>query len=258
MNKLYPTLIKCRNISLSYEQEKERKTRVLENIDFELKENEIIAIVGKSGAGKSSLLRVLAGLIKPSSGQLYYKEDLVTEPLKAMSMVFQNFALLPWLTVADNILFGNDALGISRSVSKPKALNIIRKIGLSGFENSYTSELSGGMKQRVGFARALMVEPEILLLDEPFSSLDIVTAKTLRNDIMDLWINKQTSTKAIVLVTHNIEEAVLMADRVIVLGSHPGRIAAEVVVDRKVPCNIEDADIRILINDIGSIMHAIH
>ncbi len=144
-----------------------------------------------------------------------------------MSMVFQNFALLPWLNVVDNILFGSDALGISRKISEPKAHELIQKISLQGFEKAYVNELSGGMKQRVGFARALMVEPEILFLDEPFSSLDISTANTLRSNILNLWLNKQIPTKSMVLVTHSVEEAVMMADRVIIFDNHPGKIAYE-------------------------------
>ncbi|MBK2025352.1 ABC transporter ATP-binding protein [Francisella philomiragia] len=252
------TLINCYDICLDYKQDKKNIKRVIENLTLKVRENEIIAIVGKSGAGKSSLVRILSGLLKPTSGKLFYKGSAIDGPLENIGMVFQNFALLPWLNVLENVLFGADSLGIPRSQSKPKALEIIKKIGLNGFEDAYVSELSGGMKQRVGFARALMIEPEILFLDEPFSSLDIVTAKTLRDDIMRLWHTGQAKTKAIVLVTHNIEEAVNMADRVIILDSNPGRIASEKTIELNYPRDLECDSTRIVIKDISSTLHAIH
>ena len=220
-------LIECQNIELYFERDKKQSLRVLDRINFKLHENEIVAILGKSGAGKSSFLRIASGLLAPSYGNVFYKDKVVTKPLENMSMVFQNFALLPWLNVVDNILFGSDALGISRKISEPKAHELIQKIGLQSFEKAYVKELSGGMKQRVGFARALMVEPEILFLDEPFSSLDITTANTLRADILNLWLNRQIPTKSMALVTHSVEEAVIMADRVVIFDSHPGKIAYE-------------------------------
>ncbi|WP_440992889.1 ABC transporter ATP-binding protein [Cysteiniphilum litorale] len=220
-------LIECQNIELYFEKDKKHSLKVLDRINFTLHENEIVTILGKSGAGKSSFLRIAAGLLHPSYGSVLYKDKPVTKPLDNMSMVFQNFALLPWLNVVDNILFGSDALGVSRKISEPKAHELIQKISLQGFEKAYVNELSGGMKQRVGFARALMVEPEILFLDEPFSSLDITTANTLRSDILNLWLNKQIPTKSMVLVTHSVEEAVMMADRVIIFDNHPGKIAYE-------------------------------
>lgn len=246
------------NLSLNFKKDKKNYLQVLNDVSISIKENEIIAIVGKSGAGKSSLLRVLSGLIKPSSGKLFYKTDPVIKPIENTGMVFQNFALLPWLNVLENILFGTDALGISRAKSTPKALEIIKDIGLNGFEDLYTSELSGGMKQRVGFARALMIEPEVLFLDEPFSSLDIITAKKLRDDVINLWLTKKTSTKAIVLVTHNIEEAVLMADRVIVLGNNPGHITSQVNVDISMPRRSEDLKVKKLVDKISLEMHNAH
>ena len=228
-------IVKCNDISLSYMKEKNELLHVLDNINFELKENEIIAIVGKSGAGKSTFLRVMSGLIPATLGSVYYKSDLVQTPLTRMSMVFQNFALLPWLSVLDNVIFGLEAQGVKRKESEPKAREIINKIGLHGFENSFISELSGGMKQRVGFARALIVEPEVLLMDEPFSSLDITTAKSLREEIIKLWSTRVINTKSMVIVTHNIEEAALMADRVIIFSSNPGRIINEFTINKEHP-----------------------
>ncbi|AJI62481.1 ABC transporter ATP-binding protein [Francisella tularensis] len=252
------SLINCYNICLEYHQDKKLTKKVIENLNLSIRENEIIAIVGKSGAGKSSLVRILSGILKPTSGKLFYKGSAIDGPLENIGMVFQNFALLPWLNVLENVLFGADSLGIPRSQSKPKALEIIKKIGLNGFEDAYVSELSGGMKQRVGFARALMIEPEILFLDEPFSSLDIVTAKTLRDDIMHLWHTGETKTKAIVLVIHNIEEAVNMANRVIILDSNPGRIASEKTIELDYPRDLEYDSTRIVIKDISSTLHAIN
>jgi ABC-type nitrate/sulfonate/bicarbonate transport system ATPase subunit len=258
MNKIKNnSLISCFDINLEYQQDKKAAKKVIKDLSLSVKENEIIAIVGKSGAGKSSLVRILSGLLKPTSGKIFYKGAVVDGPIDNIGMVFQNFALLPWLTVLENVLFGADALGIPRTQSKPKALETIEKIGLSGFEDAYTSELSGGMKQRVGFARALMIEPEILFLDEPFSSLDIVTAKILRDDIMQLWHTKQTSTKAIVIVTHNIEEAVNMADRIIILDSNPGRIASETPITLSHPRDLECDSTRVVVKQISSELHAI-
>ena len=229
------TLVECNEISLSFMKDKKQCLHVLEDINFNLQENEVVAILGKSGAGKSSFLRVISGLIPPTLGSVYYKGKKVKKPLTEMTMVFQGFALLPWLTVLGNILFGLDAQGIKRKISEPKAREVIKKIGLEGFEDAYVNELSGGMKQRVGFARALIVEPEVLLMDEPFSSLDIATARQLREDIINLWSTNAISIKSMVMVTHNVEEAVLMADRVVIFDSNPGCISHEVTIDQPHP-----------------------
>jgi len=174
-----------------------------------------------------------------------------------MTMVFQGFALLPWLTVLGNILFGLDAQGIRRKISEPKAREVIKKIGLSGFEDAYVSELSGGMKQRVGFARALIVEPEVLLMDEPFSALDIATAKQLREEIVTLWSTKAISTKSMIMVTHNVEEAVLMANRVIIFDSNPGRISYEVKIDQAHPRCKNNIELKEIIEQLSDEMYAL-
>ncbi|MBK2125329.1 ABC transporter ATP-binding protein [Fangia hongkongensis] len=248
-------LIECKNVELSFTKGKKGVYKALDRINFTLKQGEIVAIVGKSGAGKSSFLRVISGLIQPDYGQVLYKDKPVTSVIEDMAMVFQSFALLPWLSVLENVLFGIDAMGVSRKQSEKSALNMIEVIGLKGFEKHRVSELSGGMKQRVGFARALMVSPEILLLDEPFSSLDIATAKKLREDILSLWVNKKIATQSIVMVTHNIEEAVLMADRVIVFDAHPGRVAYEHTIDAPRPRVLEADQVQLAIKTITHMLY---
>jgi NitT/TauT family transport system ATP-binding protein len=203
---------------------------VLDRIDFTLRDGEIVAILGKSGSGKSTFLRTLAGLQPPSEGRVEYRGQSVHAPVHGVAMVFQSFALFPWLTVLGNVELGLEALGVSASERRRQAVEAIDIIGLDGFESAYPKELSGGMRQRVGFARALVVNPDILLLDEPFSQLDVLTAETLRNDLLDLWTDKRIPTKGIVMVSHNIEEAVEMADRILVFSSDPGRISAEVPI----------------------------
>ncbi|MGE5200925.1 MAG: nitrate/sulfonate/bicarbonate ABC transporter ATP-binding protein [Acidobacteriota bacterium] len=203
---------------------------VLDHIDFALKEGEIAAILGKSGCGKSTFLRVLAGLTAPTSGSVTYRGAPVIAPAQGIAMVFQTFALFPWLTVLGNVELGLEAQGVDREERRKRALAAIDLIGLDGYESAYPKELSGGMRQRVGFARALVVNPDVLLLDEPFSALDVLTAETLRGDLADLWSARRVPTKGIVFVSHNIDEAVEMSDRIIVFASDPGRIRAEIPV----------------------------
>src|SRR5579872_6361241 len=197
---------------------------VLDHIDFTLREGEIVAILGKSGSGKSTFLRVLAGLIPPSDGVVEYRGQPVLEPAHGVAMVFQSFALFPWLTVLGNVELGLEAQGITAAERRRQAVAAIDLIGLDGFENAYPKELSGGMRQRVGFARAIVVNPSLLLMDEPFSALDVLTAANLRKELLGLWREQSMPTRAILLVTHNIDEAVSMADRILVLGANPGRI----------------------------------
>ncbi|MEU3456538.1 nitrate/sulfonate/bicarbonate ABC transporter ATP-binding protein [Micromonospora sp. NPDC006766] len=200
---------------------------VLAGIDLTIRAGEIVALLGRSGSGKSTLLRCLAGLIPPSTGTVTYKSRPLTGSNPGTAMVFQTFALLPWLTVQQNVELGLEARNVPPKQRTDAALKAIDLIGLDGFESAYPKELSGGMRQRVGFARALVVEPDVLLMDEPFSALDVLTAENLRGELVELWESGQFPTRAIVLVTHSIEEAVLLADRILVLGSRPGTIRAE-------------------------------
>lgn len=207
---------------------------VLAGIDLQVRAGEVVALLGRSGSGKSTLLRCLAGLIPASSGTVSYRGESLTGANPGTAMVFQTFALLPWLTVQQNVELGLEARGVPAGERAAAAVQAIDLIGLDGFESAYPKELSGGMRQRVGFARALVVEPDVLMMDEPFSALDVLTAENLRGELMELWESGRFPTRAIVLVTHNIEEAVLMADRIIVLGSRPGAIQEifEVGLDR--------------------------
>ncbi len=193
-----------------------------------MKEGEIVGLLGRSGCGKSSLLRIVSGLVQPASGDVSYLGAPVEGPVDGVAMVFQSFALFPWLSVLANVELGLRARKVPKEEARVRALKAIDLIGLDGFESAFPKELSGGMRQRVGFARALVVHPNILLMDEPFSALDVLTAETLRTDLLDLWVEGRMPIKSILMVTHNIEEAVLMCDRIIVLSSNPGRIAAEI------------------------------
>ncbi|MSP52658.1 MAG: nitrate/sulfonate/bicarbonate ABC transporter ATP-binding protein [Gammaproteobacteria bacterium] len=227
---------------------------VLKDVDLQLKENEIVALLGKSGSGKSTLLRIIAGLVYPTTGEVLYRNQPVEGPIKELSMVFQSFALMPWLTVLQNVELGLEAQGVPRDERRKRALKAIDTIGLDGFESAYPKELSGGMRQRVGFARALVVNPDLLLMDEPFSALDVLTADNLRSDLLELWVEKKTNTKGILIVTHNIEEAVIIADRVIVLSSNPGTIYAELKIDLPQPRDEDSLAFRKYVDQIYQIM----
>ena len=204
---------------------------VLRDIDFVAREGELIAIVGPSGAGKSTILRLISGLIQPDEGSVVYKRKPLLGVNMEAAMVFQNFALLPWLTVAQNVELGLEARGLNRILRRKKAAFYIDKVGLDGYEEAYPRELSGGMKQRVGLARALAVEPEILLMDEPFSALDALTSINLRDELVDIWSDRDIPVNTVVMVTHIIEEAIELADRVLVLSSRPGHIAGDLQID---------------------------
>ena len=232
------------------------EVRVLANVDLSLYGGEIIGLLGRSGSGKSTLLRIIAGLIKPSGGEVVYHGEPVNGPAEGIAMVFQTFALFPWLTVLQNVEAGLEALGVPAKESHRRALFAIDLIGLDGFESAYPRELSGGMRQRVGFARALVVEPTILLLDEPFSALDVLTAETIRTDLLDLWIENRLPIKSMLLVTHNIEEAVLMCDRILLFSSNPGRVATEIEVTFPHPRNRLDSAFRQMVDDIYAKMTA--
>src|SRR6202167_3660305 len=210
---------------------------VLDHVYLSLKEGEIVGLLGRSGCGKSSLLRIISGLTKPTSGEVTFHDAPIRGPFEEIAMVFQSAALFPWLSVLANVELGLRAKKVPEKEARSRALKAIDLIGLDGFESAFPKELSGGMRQRVGFARALVVNPEILLIDEPFSALDVLTAETLRTDLLDLWVEGRMPIKAILMVTHNIEEAVLMCNRIIVLSSNPGRIAAEIHVNLPHPRN---------------------
>lgn len=223
---------------------------VLENVDLQLHPAEIVGLLGRSGSGKSTLLRAIAGLIRPSKGDISFEGQPLTGPNPGISVVFQSFALFPWLTVLQNVELGLEAQGVLPAERRKRALAAIDLIGLDGFENAYPKELSGGMRQRVGFARALVVQPKVLLMDEPFSALDVLTAETLRTDLLDLWCEGRMPIESILIVTHNIEEAVLMCDRVLIFGSNPGRVNSEIRIDIPQPRDRRDPAFRSLVDDI--------
>jgi NitT/TauT family transport system ATP-binding protein len=227
---------------------------VLEDVSFELHEGEIVALLGKSGSGKSTTLRLLAGLIAPTSGRAVFGDEPLRVPTSQIAMVFQTFALLPWLSVRQNVELGLEARGVPADARRERAERAIDLIGLDGFETAYPKELSGGMRQRVGFARALVVEPDALFMDEPFSALDVLTAENLRSELLALWQRDDFPTRAMLIVTHNIEEAVQLADRVLVLSSNPGRIQAELAVDFERPRERHTPGFEELVDDIYRIM----
>jgi NitT/TauT family transport system ATP-binding protein len=227
---------------------------VLEDISVTLNEGEIVALLGRSGSGKSTLLRCIAGLIDPSQGEIRYRGAVLNGACRGVSMVFQSFALLPWLSVRQNVEIGLEALGVSPGERRDRAERAIDVIGLDGFESAYPKELSGGMRQRVGFARALVVEPDALLMDEPFSALDVLTAQNLRAELLRLWTQPDFPTKAMLIVTHNIEEAVILADRIFVLGANPGRIRTEIPVSFPQPRDRHDPGFQALVDEIYRFM----
>jgi NitT/TauT family transport system ATP-binding protein len=225
-------LLEARGIRKIYEAKGKqprgvRPPLVLDDIDLQIAESEFVALLGPSGSGKSTLLRILAGLLSPSEGQVLFRGVPQHGPNPHLAIVFQSFALFPWLTVLQNVELGLQALELTRTQRLKRSLAAIDTIGLDGFEDAYPKELSGGMRQRVGFARALVVEPELLFMDEPFSALDVLTAANLRKELLSLWHERKIPTRAIVMVTHNIEDAVSMADRIMVLGADPGHIRVE-------------------------------
>src|SRR5438477_3540439 len=229
---------------------------VLEDVNLALSDNEIVALLGRSGCGKSTLLRIIAGLMPPTSGVVTINNEAVRGPARQVAMVFQSFALFPWLTVLENVEIGLEAQGVPPELRKKRALAAIDLIGLDGYESAYPKELSGGMRQRVGLARALVVHPDVLLMDEPFSTLDVLTAETLRTDLLDLWCEGRMPISSILMVTHSIEEAVLMSDRILVFSSNPGRILAEIKVTLPQPRSRLDPKFRQLVDDIYARMTA--
>ena len=229
---------------------------VLDGVELSLTQGQIVGLLGRTGSGKSTLLRLIAGLAEPSSGTITYLGQPVHAPAPGIAMVFQSFALFPWLTVLENVQLGLEALGLPEPEIRKRALAGIDLIGLDGYESAYPRELSGGMRQRVGFARALVVHPNILLMDEPFSALDVLTAETLRTDFLELWSEGKLPIKGVILVTHNIEEAVLMCDRILLFSTNPGRVISEIRVDLKQPRNRLDPQFRDMVEKIYVAMTA--
>jgi NitT/TauT family transport system ATP-binding protein len=220
-------IIRAEKIEKYYAQPSQNRIQVISATDLSVVPGEILALLGPSGSGKSTMLRMLTGLSTPSAGQVYWHEKPISESEINVSIVFQSFALFPWLTVLENVEAPLQARGVNADERRARSMKMLDTVGLDGFEGAYPKELSGGMRQRVGFARALVVEPEVLFMDEPFSALDVLTAENLRSELLELWSNKTMPTKAVFIVTHNIEEAVLLADRIIVLGRNPGHIRTD-------------------------------
>ncbi|HEY1314255.1 MAG TPA: nitrate/sulfonate/bicarbonate ABC transporter ATP-binding protein [Steroidobacteraceae bacterium] len=243
-------LLQCTEVRKAFPKPDGAELLVLEGMNLELREGQIVGLLGRSGSGKSTLLRLIAGLAEPTGGQVCYLGQPIVGPASSIAMVFQSFALFPWLTVFENVALGLEAQRMARADIRKRSLAAIDLIGLDGFESAYPRELSGGMRQRVGFARALVVHPNILLMDEPFSALDVLTAETLRTDFLDLWSEGRMPIKGVILVTHNIEEAVLMCDRILVFGSNPGRILSEIKVSLPQPRNRLDPSFRELVERI--------
>ncbi len=247
-------LLTVRNCRQSYHKDASTDLVVLEDVDLTLHTGEIVGLLGRSGSGKSTLLRIVSGLLKPTSGEVKWRGAPLTGPAPGVAMVFQSFALFPWLTVQENVELGLEAQGVKRAEREARTEAAIDLIGLGGYDGAYPKELSGGMRQRVGLARALVVHPDLLLMDEPFSALDVLTAETLRTDLIDLWMEDKLPVKSILIVTHNIEEAVLMCDRILVFSSNPGRVAHELKVPFAHPRNRFDPAFRQMVDDIYGIM----
>jgi NitT/TauT family transport system ATP-binding protein len=226
-NRAPEVLLEIRDLRQTYAKGTSGDLLVLDGVNLTLRAGEIVGLLGRSGSGKSSLLRIIAGLVRPVAGEVRWRGRALKGPCEDIAMVFQSFALFPWLTVLENVEIGLEPLGVPTAERRSRSLQAIDLIGLDGFENAYPKELSGGMRQRVGFARGLVMQPELLLMDEPFSALDVLTAETLRTDLIDLWMEGKLPLRSILLVSHNIEEAVLMCDRILLFANSPGKVAAE-------------------------------
>jgi NitT/TauT family transport system ATP-binding protein len=248
------TLLEVRHCKQAYHKDSASDFVVLDDVDLTLRSGEIVGLLGRSGSGKSTLLRIVSGLLAPTAGDVIWRGEKLNGPAEGVAMVFQSFALFPWLTVQENVELGLEAQGVARAEREKRAEEAIDLIGLGGYEGAYPKEMSGGMRQRVGLARALVVHPDLLLMDEPFSALDVLTAETLRTDLIDLWMEDKLPVKSVLMVTHNIEEAVLMCDRILVFSSNPGRVAQELVVPFPHPRNRHDAAFRKFVDDIYALM----
>jgi len=250
------TIIDLKSVGKTFKSADGSARAVLEAVDFRLAEGEIVSLLGQSGSGKSTLLRIMAGLIPADAGEVRYREQPLYGPARGIAMVFQSFALFPWLTVQQNVELGLEARGVAPAERSRRADAAIRLIGLAGFEGALPRELSGGMRQRVGIARALVVEPDVLLMDEAFSALDVLTGERLRDDILGLWTRREIPTKAMLIVSHNIEEAVLMADRVLIFASDPGRVRFQLAVRLPRPRDPDSAEVRELVDEVYALMTA--
>ncbi|MDB5953455.1 nitrate/sulfonate/bicarbonate ABC transporter ATP-binding protein [Ramlibacter sp.] len=247
-------LLDLKGVSKSFRTADGAPRLVLEGVNFTLMEGEIVALLGKSGSGKSTLLRIMAGLLAADAGSVTYRGRAITAPVAGVSMVFQSFALFPWLTVQQNVELGLEAQGIASHERQERADSMLELMNLGGFGGALPRELSGGMRQRVGIARALVTNPDVLLMDEAFSALDVLTGETLRSDILELWDSGSIPTKGMLVVSHNIEEAVMMADRIIILASDPGRIRSEYLIEVARPRNADSAQVRGLIDEVYGLM----
>ncbi|MFI4982541.1 MAG: ABC transporter ATP-binding protein, partial [Nevskiales bacterium] len=247
-------LLEVRACRQAYHKDSSADLVVLDGVNLAIETGEIVGLLGRSGSGKSTLLRIVAGLLAPTAGEVLWRGAAVHGITPGIAMVFQNFALFPWLTVQENVELGLEAQGMPRAERDKLAEAAIDLIGLGGFESAYPKELSGGMRQRVGLARALVVHPDLLLMDEPFSALDVLTAETLRTDLIDLWSEGKLPVQSILMVTHNIEEAVLMCDRILLFSSSPGRVSNELRVRFPHPRKRLDPAFRQMVDDIYGLM----
>lgn len=247
-------LIRLVQVDKAFQSADGNRRPVLQGVDFTLWPGEIVALLGQSGSGKSTLLRIIAGLIPADAGQVLYREQPLYAPARGIGMVFQSFALFPWLTVAQNVALGLEARGVPQAERHRRTQAVLQLIGLAGFDGALPRELSGGMRQRVGIARALVVEPEVLLMDEAFSALDVLTGEHLRDDILALWVSGQMPTRAMLVVSHSIEEAVLMADRVLVLATDPGRVRCELAIELPRPRDPDSLEVRARVDEVYGLM----
>jgi NitT/TauT family transport system ATP-binding protein len=247
-------IIRAERIEKYYQQPSENRIQVISPTDLTIVPGEILALLGPSGSGKSTMLRMLSGLSRPSAGQVYWHGKPIGQAEINVSIVFQSFALFPWLTVQENVEAPLQARGVAAEERRERSMRMLDTVGLDGFESAYPKELSGGMRQRVGFARALVLEPEVLFMDEPFSALDVLTAENLRSELLELWSKRTMPTKAVFLVTHNIEEAVLLADRIVVLGRNPGHIRTDFRVEIPQPRDRKSAPFTALVDYIYKVL----
>ena len=246
--------MELKNVYQNFQLDSGRKIKVLKDINFTLNQSEVLVLLGPSGSGKSTCLRILAGLLKPTQGKVLLRGHRLEDTNSEVALVFQNFALLPWLNVADNVGVGLKPLNLSEDQSKKKIKTAIDLVGLEGFEEAYPKELSGGMKQRVGFARALVMGRPFLFLDEPFSALDVLTAETLRKEVLNLWLSKKTPIESVLLITHNITEAVSMGSRILVMGSNPGEIRYAIKNDLSYPRDEKSVGFKALVERLHDIL----